>query len=97
MTQGKFSQDARKKYNAAVVFKRGEGEGIVRRIEGLEALLARYGEHVAALELVRVGEPRRDWRQVIIGDGWVVVRHQNLEYTLEMADHFSTDLRILAG
>jgi hypothetical protein len=97
ITAGRFSQDARKKYNAAVIFKRGEGEGIVRRIEGLEALLARYGEHVAALDLVRVGEPRRDWRQVIIGDGWIAVRHPNLEYTLEMADHFSTDLRIYAG
>ncbi len=97
VTGGRFSQDTRKKHNAAVVFKRGEGEGVVRRIDGLESLLARYGEHVAAIELVRVGEPRRDWRKVIIGDGWVVVRHPNLEFTLEMADRFSTDLRILAG
>lgn len=93
---GRFSQPTQKRYNAAVVFKRGEGAGTVRRIEGLEGLLTRFGEHVAHLDLVRVGEPRRDWRKVIVGDGWVVLRHPDLDATLDMADHFGTDLRIYA-
>jgi len=93
---GDLGQDTRKRYNAAVVFKRAEGDGIVRRIEGLEPLLAQYGEHVAHIDLVRVGEQRRDFRKVIVGDGWIVVRHPNLDATLEMVDHFGTDLRIYA-
>ena len=94
---GRLTQDVPKKYNAAIIFKRAHGDGIIRRIEGLEGLLARYGEHVANIDLVRVGQPRRDWRNVAVGDGWIVVRHPNLEMTLEIADAFGTDLRLLAG
>ena len=94
---GKLSQETSKKYNAAVVFKRAEGEGIVNRIEGLDAILAKYGEHIVNIDLVKVGEPRRDWRKVIVGDGWVVCRHPNLGLTLEIADRLSTDLRIHAA
>ena len=94
---GRMSQDTTKNYNAAVIFKRADGSGkTVRRIEGLEHLMAHYGEHVATIDLVRVGEPRRDWRKVIVGDGWIVVRHPDLETTLTMADRFSTELRIHA-
>ncbi len=94
---GRLSQDTHKRNNAAVIFKRSEGAGrTITRIEGLEALLASYGEHVAALDLNRVGQPRRDWRQVLVGDGWVVVRHPDLATTVEIADAFSTHLRLHA-
>lgn len=94
---GSLSQDVSKKHNAAIAFKRAEGEGRrITRIEGLERLLASYGEHVAAIDLTPVGGPRRDWHQLISGDGWVVVRHPDLAQTLEMADAFSTHLRMFA-
>ncbi len=94
---GSLSQDTTKKYNAAVIFKRADGPGkTVRRIEGLENLMTHYGEHVPVIDLVRVGEPRRDWRKVVVGDGWIVVRHPDLETTTHMADRFSTELRIHA-
>jgi hypothetical protein len=94
---GRLSQRTEKRYNAAIVFKRAEGEGRIQRIEGLDRLFARYGDHVVHVELVPVGAPRRDWRQSAVGDGWVVVRHPSLEYTLEMADRVGTDLRLYAG
>jgi hypothetical protein len=94
---GRLSQDTRKRYNVALVFKRAEGEGRIQRIDGLQSLMARYGEHVAAIDLVPVGAPRRDYRQVVTGDGWVAVRHQDLQTTLDMADRFGTELRIHAG
>ncbi len=94
---GSFSQPTERRYNAAMVFKRAHGSGIVRSIEGLDGLLGRYGPHVAHLDLVQVGQPSRDWRQVVTGDGWLVVRHPDLSTTLEMADRFATDLRILAS
>ena len=94
---GRISQNTEKRFNAAVIFKRSQGGGdTITRIEGLDGLLGRYGEHVAALDLVRVGEPRRDWRKVIVGDGWIVARHPDLETTLEMADRFSAELRLFA-
>jgi len=95
---GRLTQDTEKRYNAAVVFKRAQGgTGRIERIEGLEALMARYGEHIVGVELPRIGAMRRDWRQVVSGDGWLVVRHPDLETTLEIADRISTDLRIHAG
>ena len=94
---GRISQDTSKKYNSAMIFKRASGPGgIVTRIEGLESLMARYGEHVCNLELVRTGEPRRDYRQVLVGDGWIACRHPDLAFTSDMADAFGSQLRIHA-
>jgi len=94
---GSLGFEVARKYNAAMVFKRAEGDGIVRRYEGIEALLGRYGAHVANIELTPIGEPRRDWRKVVVGDGWIVVRHPDLQFTLEMADRFGTDLKVVAS
>lgn len=96
--RGAIGAELRKNWNAAVIFKRAQGEGPrIRAVEGLGPLLSRYGEHVSVLDLNPVGAPRRDWRQVIVGDGWIVVRHPDLPTLLSIADRFSADLRILAG
>ncbi|KAA3612440.1 MAG: ATP-grasp domain-containing protein [Planctomycetota bacterium] len=94
---GSFSQPSERRYNAACVFKRARGEGIIRSVEGLEGLFARYGEHIATVDLTPIGQPKRDHRQMVAGDGWVVVRHPDLQSTLEMADAVGTDLRLIAG
>jgi hypothetical protein len=94
---GRLSQSTRKLYNAAIVFKRAQGEGHVQRYDGLERVLARYGEHIAAIELTPIGEKKRDWRQVSVGDGWIVARHPELETTIEIADRLASDFRVIAG
>lgn len=94
---GRLSQDTTKKYNAAMIFKRAQGDGVVREHRGLQSLLQRYGRHVATIELTPIGEPRRDWRQVVVGDGWIVVRHPDLAVTLEMSQRFVNDLTVVAG
>lgn len=94
---GRIGQQLDKRYNVGVVFKRAEGQGRIQRIEGLHNLFAKFGEHVAHFDLNQVGQPRRDYRKVVEGDGWVVLRHPDLSRTIEMADHFATDLRMFAG
>ncbi len=94
---GSFGQEVRRPYNAAMVFKRAEGDGRVLEHRGLFDLLSRYGQHVAHLELTPIGEPRRDWRKVVVGDGWIVVRHVDLDTTLQIADRFGEDLQVVAG
>ena len=79
------------------VIKRAEGVGRIQRVEGLQSLFAHYDEHIAHIDLVPVGQPRRDYRKVVEGDGWIVVRHPDLETTLEISDHVATDLRMYAG
>jgi hypothetical protein len=94
---GRLSQPTKKKYNVACVFKRAVGQGKIQRYEGLEALLARYGEHIPVVDLNPIGAPRKDWQNSVVGDGWLVARHPDLEFTMEIADRIGTDLRIVAG
>ncbi|MCB9878432.1 MAG: ATP-grasp domain-containing protein [Planctomycetes bacterium] len=94
---GRISQDVSKKYNASMIFKRAQGDGIVREHRGLHELMQRFGQHVATIELTPIGQPRRDWRKVVVGDGWIVVRHPDLGACLEIAQHFVQDLTVVAG
>lgn len=93
---GRFSQEVERRYNAAVVFKRARGQGRIRRIEGVEALVRRYRPWVVCVDLLRVGTPRRNWKQTLLSDGYVIVRHPDLGATIEMADRVGTDVRMLA-
>ena len=97
VTQGQISSPVERRYNAASIFKRASGAGRITRYEGLDRLLAEYGEHVVALDLLPVGAPRRDWRATLIGDGMVIVRHPELPATLEMAERFAAELQLFAS
>ncbi|MEZ5333069.1 MAG: ATP-grasp domain-containing protein [Thermoanaerobaculia bacterium] len=97
VTRKRFSQPTRRTHNAAVIFKRASGEGTIRRIAGLEGLLRRYGPHIVEVDLLPIGARRRDWKQTLLSDGFVIVRHPDLASTLEMADRVGTDLRLLAA
>ena len=74
-----------KKFCTAIVFKRAHGEGTIRSVEGLDDFLRRHGEHVAMEELLKPGQHRRDWRQTLLSDGAVIVRHPDPEVTLRLA------------
>jgi biotin carboxylase len=97
VTHGRIPQPVERRYNAASVFKRARGAGRITRYEGLDPLLAEYGEHVAALDLLPVGAPRRDWRATTIADGMVIVRHAELPQALEIAQRFAAELHLFAG
>lgn len=94
---GRFSQPVVRKYHSAGVFKRANGDGVIRRIEGLDRILAEFGHHVCAVDLTPVGQPRKDWRSSVIGDGFVMMRHPDLETTLEMADRVATEVQLYAA
>jgi biotin carboxylase len=96
VTNGRISQPIERRYNAASIFKRAKGAGRITGYEGLDGLLAEYGDHVVAVDLLPVGAPRRDWRAVSISDGMVIVRHRELANTREMAERFATGLHLYA-
>lgn len=97
VVHGRLSRPVERRYNAASVFKRAVGRGHIRHYEGLDRLMAELGEWVVTVELNPIGAPRRDWRQMLIGDGMVVVRHPELSRCVEIADRFATELQIYAG
>ena len=96
VTHGRISQPIERRYNAASIFKRAKGAGRITGYEGLDDLLAEYGEHVVAVDLLPVGAPRRDWRAVSISDGMVIVRHRELSNTIEMTERFAAGLHLYA-
>ena len=97
VVHGRISQDLSRRYNAASVFKRALGAGRITRHDGLAELLADCGASVAALDLLPVGAPRRDWRATLISDGMVIVRDPSLARTIEVADRFASQLQLHAG
>jgi hypothetical protein len=49
------------------------------------------------IDLNPIGAPRRDWRNVLVGDGLVVVRHPDLATARSMAERVAARLHIVAG
>jgi len=95
--KGTFSQSTVRKYNVCNVFKRAEGQGRIQRIEGLQHLLERYGECIVNLDLLPIGAERRNWIQTLISDGYVTVRHPDLQTCMDISDAVGTDLRLFAS
>jgi biotin carboxylase len=95
--KGRFSQTIDRRYNSAIVFKRAYGKGTIQQIRGLERLVARYRPHIVCVDLLPPGAPRRDWKRTLISDGYLILRHPDLQATLEMADRIGTDLELLAA
>ncbi len=96
VTHGDLGIEIERKYNVATIYKRAKGVGRITRIEGADALQQRFGEHVVWNTLLPPGTPRRDWLRTLVSDGFIMLRHPDLEATLEMADAVGTDLTLYA-
>lgn len=97
VVHGRYAPTLERKYNAAWIFKRARGRGRIQHYEGLEPLLSEIGQHVVMMELNPIGAQRRDWRKVLVGDGIVVVRHPDLQTTIELAGKVASRLTVIAG
>ncbi len=93
----RMSEDVRRRYNVANVYKRAQGQGTIRKIVGLDRIARAYGAWIAWDNLLPVGARRRDWRQTLVSDGFLVLRHPDLAATLQMADDVGYSVRMYAG
>ncbi len=91
-----FDASTERKYNAAIVYKRAQGHGRITRIEGLREWLRECGHWVMEERLLRPGELRRDWRQTLLSDGWVHLRHPDWDEALRMARLAATGIQMYA-
>ncbi len=94
---GRLSQHIERPYNSCLIFLRAHGDGTIQRVEGLEHMMSHHGESIVHIDLVPVGSPKQDWRKVVTGDGWIVVRHPDLKTTIEMSDEIATHVRMFAA
>lgn len=97
VTRGTIEESIERRYNVATVYKRAKGVGRITHIEGAGALQRRFGEHVVWNTLLPPGTPRRDWRKTLVSDGFVMLRHPDLDETLDMADAFGSELHLYAA
>jgi biotin carboxylase len=94
---GRIPWAVERRYNCASIFKRAKGEGTIRRIEGLDRLRRELEPWIVHVDLVPVGSPRRDWRQTLLSDGIVILRHPLLAECLRMADRVGRELQLFAA
>jgi hypothetical protein len=94
---GQLHTPLHQRYNAGTIFKRAQGSGRITHIEGLDALRAAYGDDIVLVDLLPIGAARRDWRALLISDGWIVVRHHELQRVIEMTERFASDLHLYAA
>jgi hypothetical protein len=92
-----MSENVRRLYNVANIYKRAQGQGRIRRIDGLERLRAKWGKAIVWENLLPIGASRRSWLQTLISDGFLVVRHPDLAATLQLADEVGENLQLYAG
>jgi biotin carboxylase len=91
-----FEAPTTRKYNVGIVFKRAKGRGRITRIEGLHAWLHEAGGWVVEDRLLRPGTPRRDWKQTLLSDGWVMVRHPEWEEAKRLSFAAATGITLYA-
>jgi hypothetical protein len=84
-----------RRFAAGCAFLRAQGPGnAVGRVQGLDAVLARYKPMLVDARPPRPGQPRSAHYE---GDGWVVVRHAETPKVVEALRALVTEVRIVAG
>lgn len=96
VVHGEVRAPAEQKYHAAIVFKRARGRGRITRVEGLDAFVRAHGAHIARVDLLPVGAPRRDFVQTFLGDGNLVVRHPDHDTALALAREGAATVHLYA-
>lgn len=97
VSQGKIGGPIKQRYNVATIYKRALGVGTIHAIKGLESLQRDIGPAVVMNTILPVGSRRRDWRQTLVSDGFIMLRHPDLQTTLNLADRVGSEVQIYAS
>jgi biotin carboxylase len=93
---GEFEGDTTRRYNAAIIFKRAIGHGRITRIDGLREFMHRNAEHVVEQRLLPIGAQRRNWKQTLISDGHILLRHPDWDTACQLAMEAATEITMYA-
>jgi hypothetical protein len=97
VTHHKFEGSTNRKYNVGIVFKRAQGQGRIHHISGLTEFYNRFRPFIVEDTLLRPGSPRRDWKQTLLSDGYLVVRHPDWDRARDMIFAAATDIQLYAS
>ena len=96
VVHGEAAPSAVRKYHCGIIFKRAHGQGRITAIHGLERFLQRHGRHVVDETLLRPGQHRRDWKQTLVSDGYLLFRHPDRASALQIAREFQENVQLVA-
>ena len=92
-----FDAPTERRYNAAIVFKRAVGQGRIRSLEGLDAYRAQAGSCLVAEHLLRPGAMRRNWKNTLVSDGFIIVRHPDWDEAKRLAFQAAENIVLTAA
>ncbi len=93
---GTYSEPSRRLYNVATIYKRARGEGRIHGVSGYQRFMRHYADTIVWDNLLPIGAHRRDWKQTLVSDGFMMLRHPDFESTLAIADDFGETVTMLA-
>ena len=91
-----FEAPTVRKYNCGVVFKRAQGQGRITRITGLGDWLRDAGKWAVEEKLLRPGTPRRNWKNTLVSDGYVMCRHPDWDEAYRLSFAAATGIKMYA-
>jgi hypothetical protein len=92
----RFDEPIQRKYFVATTFKRALGRGRITRYENLEHVYRFCHPWIVANQLLPVGTHRRDWKQTLLSDGYLTVRHPSEAQCLRMMWEIVRVLKVYA-
>jgi biotin carboxylase len=92
----RFEAPKERKYNVGIVFKRAQGRGRITQITGLGEWLRDAGQWVVEERLLRPGTPRRNWKQTLLSDGHIMVRHPDWDEAHRLSFAAATGIQMYA-
>jgi biotin carboxylase len=95
-TDQTFQAHTDRKYNVGIIFKRAQGQGRITRITGLGDWLRAAGPWAVEEKLLRPGTPRRNWKNTLLSDGHVVVRHPDWHEAHRLSFLAATGIKMYA-
>lgn len=93
MVHGRFAKPA-PQYATGAVFFRGQGQGKVQRVVGLEQAQREVGHLVVEARLPRAGQPQASSYE---GEGYAIVRHPQTEVVHQALRHLVRSVRVELG
>jgi hypothetical protein len=83
-----------RQYAAGAAYLRGQGEGSVRAVHGLDEIRAALGDLIVEMRLPQLGQPASTSYE---GEGFVIVRHRDTAVVTAAVQHVVKSLRVELG
>ena len=65
-------------------------------VTGLAEFMRSYGQHVVEQKLLPVGSQRRNWKNTLVSDGYILLRHPDWAAACELANIVATEVNLYA-